>query len=158
MTRRIALVVGALLIAAVGSGLGPWTFAGKKKDKKDQEGKAPRPVLKLKADVQAGFAPLTIRFTARLKNVSPEDEAFCHAGFYLGEKIGPDDYHTIAGEDPACHHPPEEHHFAPTFSYTHVISRAGAFEFFATVTTKDGRRIVSNGVPVRVLASPAGGI
>ena len=53
--------------------------------------------------------------------------------------------------------PPEKRHVSPTFSLTYPVQRAGTYEFFALVATNSGRRITSNRVPVRVLASPAGG-
>ncbi len=108
--------------------------------------------VKLRADVQAGFSPLAITFTGRIKNMDLDDDRFCHAGTLLLRKMVTGSFETVAGEDPVCLHDPEKREISPTFSIRHVIQNAGTYEFFAMVVTKDGRRITSNGVPVRVVA------
>jgi hypothetical protein len=113
--------------------------------------------LQLKADLQAGFSPLTITFTGRIKNLNMKDPAFCHAGTYLIRKLITDEFQIVAGEDPVCLHPPDKTDISPTFSHSYTLNRAGAYEFFAMVVTTSGRRITSNGVPVRVLSSASQG-
>lgn len=130
--------------------------AARKKDPDDKKVRTPRPELRLSADVQAGFAPLTIHFTARLKNVAPDAEAFCHAGSFL-MLAGRDRPRILAGQDPACLHPVEDKQVSLTFSHTFTALRSGFFEFLAVVKTKDGLSIFSNRVPVRILSSPGGG-
>jgi len=153
--RRFTGTLSLLVLAAVTALFSP--VARAKKKKKDEEEDDEKPKVKLRASSQAGFKPLTIHFTARLLNVEPDDEEFCHAGFFIAERLGRDEFHILAGEDPGCHHPPEKRHVSPTFSLTYTVQREGTYEFFALVTTNGGRRITSNRVPVRVLASPAGG-
>jgi hypothetical protein len=153
--RRFTGALSLLLLAGLAPLFSPAALAKKKKKKEDEEDGKPK--VKLRASSQAGFAPLTIHFTARLVNVEPDDEEFCHAGFFIAERLGRDEHHILAGEDPGCHHPPEERHVSTTFSLTYTVQRQGTYEFFAIVGTNSGRRITSNRVPVRVLASPAGG-
>jgi len=108
--------------------------------------------LKLKADVQAGFSPLPITFTGRIKNLRLDDEQFCHAGTFLLRKLVTGQLETVAGEDPACLHDPGKLEVSPTFSIKYVVQNPGVYEFYAMVATNDGRHIKSNGVPVRVVA------
>ena len=154
--RRFTGALSLLFLAGVTALFSPAALAKKKKEKKEEEDEG-KPKVKLRASSQAGFEPLTIHFTARLVNVAPDDEEFCHAGFFIAERLGRDEHHILAGEDPGCHHPPEERHVSPTFSLTYTVPRQGTYEFFAIVGTNSGRRITSNRVPVRVLDSPAGG-
>ena len=103
--RRFTGTLSLLVLAAGTALFPPLALAKKKKEKKEEdEGK---PKVKLRASSQAGFKPLTIHFTARLINVEPDDEEFCHAGFFIAERLGRDEFHILAGEDPGCHHPPE---------------------------------------------------
>jgi len=125
---------------------------GPEPDKKKDQGIK----LHLKADFQAGFAPLTITFTGRIKNLNLKDPAFCHAGTFLIRKLITDEFQIVAGEDPVCLHPPDKLDISPTFSHTYTVHSSGSYEFFAMVVTTSGRRITSNGVPVRVLSSPGG--
>jgi hypothetical protein len=141
-------VAAALLLLA-----GPSFPASGRGEDRDEDLKLK---LRLRADIQAGFAPLSITFTGRIKDLDPDDERFCHAGTFLMRKMITSDFHILAGEDPACLHGPEDRDISPTFSYTYVVHGEGSYEFFAMVVTRDGQRIVSNGVPVRVLSNPAG--
>ncbi len=154
VTRRAAAVIAlaALLLAVPAAG----RDGRKDARKKTSDAERSRSSLKLRASVQAGFAPLSITFTSRLREVATDDAAFCHAGVFLLLKLSSGEFSTLAGEDPACLHPPEEHHVRLTFSHTYVVPREGLYEFYAMVRTQDGGKIMSNGVPVRVLASPAG--
>ncbi len=149
--RRAGLVLCGLLLCA-------WVQApaapGKKSAEKDDERKESI-TIKLRADVQTGFSPLTITFTGRIKNMDLDDDRFCHAGTLLLRKMVTGSFETVAGEDPACLHDPDKRDISPTFSIRHVVENAGAYEFFAMVVTKNGRRITSNGVPVRVVAGAA---
>jgi hypothetical protein len=147
---RAGFMVAGLLLAPVQLLAEPGTKTNAEK-KKDQGIR-----LHLKADFQAGFAPLTITFTGRIKNLNLEDAAFCHAGTYLVRKLITDEFQIVAGEDPVCLHPPDKRDISPTFSHTYTVHSSGSYEFFAMVVTTNGRRITSNGVPVRVLSSPGG--
>lgn len=115
------------------------------------------PKVQLKASSQAGFVPLEIHFSARLHNVSETDANFCHAGSMLALRLPGGDYRNLAGEDPVCLHPPEQRDVTRTFHRTFVVERPGMYEFVWIVQTNDGQRLVSNGVPVRALSSPAAG-
>jgi hypothetical protein len=127
--------------------------AAPRQDKPEKgKGEEENVTVKLRADVQAGFSPLALTFTGRIKNMGLDDDRFCHAGTLLLRKMVTGSFETVAGEDPACLHGPEKREISPTFSIRHVILDPGTYEFFAMVVTKDGRRITSNGVPVRVVA------
>ncbi|MFQ5720594.1 MAG: hypothetical protein ACE5IK_13720 [Acidobacteriota bacterium] len=156
MTHAARGLAGALLLtmlaAAPAATEARSSRSGHAAQKKE---KAKKPALHMRADVQAGFAPLTVHFTARLTNVSTDDDAFCHAGSFL-MIAGLEEPHIVSGEDPACLHPPSEKHVSLTFSHEFTITRSGLYEFLAMVKTKDGTSLVSNGVPVRVLSSPGG--
>ena len=115
------------------------------------------PKIRLKASTQAGFVPLEILFAARIENVSESDPAFCHAGTMLALRLPGGDYRNLAGEDPVCLHPPEQRDVTRTFHRNFIVERPGLYEFVWIVMTNEGERIVSNGVPVRVLSSPASG-
>ena len=149
--RSIAVVVGGLLTFLMV--VSDSQALLEKTKKEDQE---PRPRLKLQADIQAGFVPLNIHFTGRLRNVKVDNDAFCHAGTFLLLKTG-DDLRLLAGEDPSCIHSPDKSEVPLTFSYIFEIQRPGIYEFVAMVETKDGQSFVSNGVPVRAVSSPAAG-
>ena len=137
--------------------LAPWPTAVEAKKAADGGKKKDQGIsLHLKADFQAGFAPLTITFTGRIKNLNLKDPAFCHAGTFLVRKMITDDFQIVAGEDPACLHAPDKLDISPTFSHTYTLYNSGSYEFFAMVVTTSGRRITSNGIPVRVLSSPGG--
>ena len=146
--RRASLVLCGLFLCA-------WVQApaapGKNSAEKGEE-KKESITIKLRADVQTGFSPLTITFTGRIKNMDLDDDRFCHAGTLLMRKMVTGSFETVAGEDPACLHDPDKRDISPTFSIRHVVENAGSYEFFAMVVTKNGRRITSNGVPVRVVA------
>jgi len=152
---RSALAVGWLL-AALLLILWPGTAAAGKKKEADGKKKNEGISLKLRADHQAGFAPLTVTFTGRIKNLNLKDADVCHAGTFLVRKLVTDEFQIVAGEDPVCLHPPEKLDISPTFSHIYTLHASGAYEFFAMVVTKNGRRITSNGVPIRVLSSPGG--
>jgi len=113
------------------------------------------PKVKLKASTQAGFVPLEILFAARIENVSETDAAFCHAGTMLALRLPGGEFRNLAGEDPVCLHPPEQRDVTRTFHRTFIVERPGVYEFVWIVLTNDGERLISNGVPVRVLASPS---
>ena len=145
--RRTGLVLCGFLVCT-------WLQvpAAPKKKKAEQESEKKESVsIKLKADVQGGFTPLPITFTGRIKNLDIDDDRFCHAGTFLLREMVTGQFETVAGEDPACLHDPEKREINPTFSIRYVIQNAGSYEFFAMVATKDGRRIRSNGVPVRAI-------
>ena len=115
------------------------------------------PKVKLKASTQAGFVPVEILFAARIENVSESDAAFCHAGTMLALRLPGGEFRNLAGEDPVCLHPPEQRDVTRTFHRTFSVERPGMYEFVWIVWTNDGERLISNGVPVRALASPASG-
>jgi hypothetical protein len=156
------LLVGVVCVILAGSGAE--TGARERKtatpdQPPTEEGRSDRhskPRVQLSASVQAGFAPLTIQFTARLRNVAVDDAAFCHAGTMLALRKGNDEEQELVGEDPACLHPPGEVHVPLNTSRTFTVDRSGYYEFIFIVRTNDGRRLVSNAVPVRVLSSPGG--
>ncbi len=145
--RGIGLgLCGVLIVAWVQVPAGP-----REENAEKGKGKEKSVTVKLRADVQAGFSPLTITFTGRIKNMELDDEQFCHMGTLLVRKLVTGSFETIAGADPACLHGPEKLEIRPTFSIRHVVQNAGTYEFFAMVVTRDGRHITSNGVPVRVV-------
>ena len=153
MTRRATTLVAVLVMVLL---VGPGAIgAKKKKSQPNDPSGAVRPELRLTADVQAGFTPLTIHFTARLKNVTTESETFCHAGSFL-MLAGHEKPRIVSGSDPACLHPLDEKHISLAFSHEFTARRAGFFEFLAMVKTKEGIELFSNAVPVRVLSSPGG--
>jgi hypothetical protein len=154
--RRLTLVMtlGGLLLSVALAGARDRKGGA---DKEQPDGERNRATLKLRATVQAGFAPLSITFTSRLRDVSTDDPTFCHAGIFLRLKLSSGEFATLAGEDPACVHSADERHVRLTFSHRYVVPREGLYEFYSVVRTQDGREIISNGVPVRVLSSPAGG-
>lgn len=147
MSHVLRGVAWTLLLALTVS---PGAVEARKTKKK---GGPTKPALHLRADIQAGFTPLTIHFTSRLENVEADAEEFCHAGTFLmlggSERI-------ISGENPACLHPPEQRKVSLSFSHTFTVTRSGYYEFLTMVKKKDGTEIRSNAVPVRVLSSPGG--
>ncbi len=146
------ILAGALVVALL---VAPGAVEAKKVRPAKKKVKTSKPELHLTADLQAGFAPLTIHFTARLANVAPDSEAFCHAGSFL-MLAGLDKPRVVSGQDAACLHPSEEKEVVFTFSHSFTVTRAGYYEFLAMVKTNDGLNVFSNSVPVRVLSSPGG--
>lgn len=146
--RKMSFVLVCLILCA-------WVQvpAAAKKDRPEKGAEQEKNItVKLKADFQTGFSPLSITFTGRIKNMDLDDDRFCHMGTLLVRKLVTGFFETVAGEDPVCLHDLDKQEISPTFSIRHVILNAGTYEFFAMVVTRNGRRIISNGVPVRVVA------
>lgn len=157
--RRAGRFAGCALVVALAALPGGHLLPGP--GAKESEPKAPsrkdQPRVRLKASTQAGFVPLEIIFAARIENVSESDANFCHAGTMLALRLPGGDFRDLAGEDPNCLHAPEQRDVTRTFHRNFVVERPGIYEFVWMVYTNNGERLISNGVPVRVLASPSYG-
>ena len=118
----------------------------------ENQGKS-KPRLKLLADPQVGFTPLTTLLTGTLTGVAPDDVNFCHpAVTWL--RVNPGQMEENASryhQDSACRHPPEEAAATTTFTRYFDLYRPGPYLIKLVIEGKDGRRVESGYLQVQVL-------
>lgn len=119
------------------------------------KGAESRPKLKIRliAEPQVGFVPLTTMVTGTLTGVAPDDPNFCHPAV-TWIKVSPGQLEENASryhQDTACRHPESETQATTTFTRSFDLYRTGSYLLKLVVEGKDHRRVESAYVQVQVL-------
>jgi hypothetical protein len=120
-----------------------------------EKGAESRPKLKLRliAEPQVGFVPLTVMLTGTLTGVGPDDSNFCHPAV-TWIRVSPGQLEENASryhKDTACRHPESEAQAATSFTRSFDLYRTGSYLLKLVVEGKDHRRVESAYVQVQVL-------
>jgi len=113
----------------------------------------PKIRLRLAADPQVGFVPLTTLLTGTLAGVAPDDPNFCHPAV-TWVRVNPGQLEENASryhQDTACRHPESEAEATTTFTRSFDLYRPGSYLFKLVVEGKDHRRVESAFTQVQVL-------
>jgi len=120
-----------------------------------EKGAESRPKLKLRliAEPQVGFVPVTTMLTGTLTGVAPDDPNFCHPAV-TWIRVSPGQMEENASryhQDTACRHPESEAQATTTFTRSFELYRTGSYLLKLVVEGKDHRRVESAYVQVQVL-------
>lgn len=114
------------------------------------------PSVELEAQPRLGFRPLQVALTGTLRNVSRENDNFCHVDQVWSARRAnePASRERASARRPRCQHPPEERRVELRFYKEVTLATPGVYVYRLQLEPKDGHRLTSNPVTIQVLAKP----